>query len=75
MKVYLILGVAALILVFSAFRYVDNASQQEYQVDKLQKEVDTYQRVEEAVNDSRQTNPYGDPNVALDELRERLGSP
>lgn len=75
MKIYLILGVAALILVFSALMYVDKASQQEYQVDRLQKEVDTYQRVEEAVNDSRQTNPYGDPNTALNELRQRLGSP
>ena len=75
MKLYIIIGVAVVVLLFSAFRYVDNASEQEFKVDKLQEEINTYQRVEEAVNESRQSNPSSDPNIALDELRERLGTP
>ena len=75
MKIYIIIGVAVVALLFSAFRYVDNTSELGHKVDKLQEEINTYQRVEEAVNESRQSNPSSSPNIALNELRERLGTP
>ena len=70
----LVVALIALIGIFGYIRYNDMIEQdvvREQKIESLEKELDIRRKVDDILQESRESNPNRDGNIALDRLREQ----